>query len=86
MAQTAASTGRASHLLADGVEHLRVVQPQHHLQRGAIERDQSDNVANPSLPGLSALGIEATSVEAIVPSYLYRYRKGGQYADLVKPA
>lgn len=47
---------------------------------------KSDNIANPALPGLAALGIEPTAVEAIVPSYLYRYRKGGQYADLIKPA
>jgi NADH dehydrogenase len=46
---------------------------------------KSDNVANLGLPGLAALGIEPTAVEAIVPSYLYRYRKGGQYADLIKP-
>jgi NADH dehydrogenase len=47
---------------------------------------KSDNITNPALPGLAALGIEPTAVEAIVPSYLYRYRKGGQYADLIKPA
>jgi uncharacterized protein YbjT (DUF2867 family) len=47
---------------------------------------KSDNIANPALPGLAALGIEPTAVEAVVSSYLYRYRKGGQYADLIKPA
>ena len=56
------------------------------LTSDQVELLKSDNVANPALPGLAALDIEATSVEAIVPSYLYRYRKGGQYADLVKPA
>ena len=56
------------------------------LTSDQVELLKSDNVANPDMPGLAALGIEATSVEAIVPSYLYRYRKGGQYADLVKPA
>jgi NADH dehydrogenase len=30
---------------------------------------------------LKALGIEAETVGAIVPTYLYRYRKTGQYAD-----
>lgn len=40
-----------------------------------------DNVANPALPGLSELGIEATAVESVVGSYLYRYRKGGQFAE-----
>jgi NADH dehydrogenase len=56
------------------------------LTSDQVELLKSDNVVNPALPGLAALGIEATSVEAIVPSYLYRYRKCGQYADLVKPA
>lgn len=44
---------------------------------------RSDNVADPSVPGLAALGVRPTAVEAIVPSYLYRYRKGGQFADEV---
>ncbi|MBV8848530.1 MAG: complex I NDUFA9 subunit family protein [Methylobacteriaceae bacterium] len=30
---------------------------------------------------LKALGIEAETIGAIVPTYLYRYRKTGQYAD-----
>jgi NADH dehydrogenase len=30
--------------------------------------------------GFDALGITPRSIEAIVPSYLYRYRRGGQYA------
>jgi NADH dehydrogenase len=40
-----------------------------------------DNVANPDLPGLAELGVEATAVESVVGSYLYRYRKGGQFAE-----
>jgi len=40
-----------------------------------------DNVANPALPGLAELGVEATAVESVVGSYLYRYRKGGQFAE-----
>ncbi|HRD45919.1 MAG TPA: complex I NDUFA9 subunit family protein, partial [Caulobacter sp.] len=28
----------------------------------------------------SELGVEPRAVEAIAPAYLYRYRKGGQYA------
>ena len=43
---------------------------------------KSDNVAGVNgAPGLSSLGVTATPVEAVVPSYLYRYRKGGQYAE-----
>lgn len=33
-----------------------------------------DNVASGALPGLAALGIDATAIEAIVPGYLARYR------------
>jgi NADH dehydrogenase len=36
-----------------------------------------DNVADPSLPGLSELGILPTPIELVVPSYLARYRRGG---------
>ncbi len=36
-----------------------------------------DNVANPDLPGLAALGIVPTPIDLIVPGYLARYRKGG---------
>ena len=30
---------------------------------------------------LSDLGVTPTTLEAVLPSYLYSYRKGGQYAD-----
>ena len=42
---------------------------------------RSDNVASGGHPGLAELGITPTTLEAVLPSYLYRYRKGGQYAD-----
>ncbi len=44
---------------------------------------KTDNVVAAGALGLADLGVKATSVEAIVPSYLYRYRKGGQYADAI---
>nr|MEA2797319.1 hypothetical protein [Phenylobacterium sp.] len=40
-----------------------------------------DNVVSGAYPGLVELGITPTTLEAVLPSYLYRYRKGGQYAD-----
>jgi NADH dehydrogenase len=51
----------------------------------ALTKDQvllleSDNVVSPGAEGLAALGIEASGLEAIAPSYLFRYRVGGQYA------
>lgn len=42
---------------------------------------KSDNTPSGAFPGLAELGIAATTLEAVLPSYLYRYRKGGQYAD-----
>lgn len=41
---------------------------------------QVDNVAAPGALGLKDLGIAATAVESIVPTYLWRFRKNGQFA------
>jgi NADH dehydrogenase len=41
---------------------------------------KKDNVAGPGVPGLADLGITPTSVEAVLPSYLWRYRAKGEYA------
>jgi NADH dehydrogenase len=38
-----------------------------------------DNVVSPGALTLKDLGIEPTAVEAIVPSYLDRYRRGGWF-------
>ncbi|WP_374532904.1 complex I NDUFA9 subunit family protein [Phenylobacterium sp.] len=49
---------------------------------GQVDLLKSDNLANPELPGLAELGVAApTTLEAIAPTYLYRFRKGGQFAD-----
>ncbi len=47
-----------------------------------IKRLRTDNIADDSLPGLAALGIEPTPIEAVLPSYLGRFRNGGQYAQV----
>jgi len=52
------------------------------LTRDQVTLLKTDNVVSGTLPGLSDLGIEPDSVEAIVPSYLYRFRKGGQFAPV----
>ncbi len=51
------------------------------LTTDQVEMLKADNVAEAGLPGLGELGVVPTAVEAVVPSYLYRYRKGGQYAE-----
>jgi NADH dehydrogenase len=46
-----------------------------------VELLKSDNVANPDLPGLADLGVTATAVDAVIPTYLWRFRRGGQFAQ-----
>jgi len=42
---------------------------------------KKDNVVATTAAGLSDLGITPTSVEAVIPSYLWRYRAKGEYAE-----
>lgn len=51
------------------------------LTSDQVEMLKIDNVAEHGLPGLAEAGVVGTAVEAVVPTYLYRYRKGGQYAE-----
>lgn len=51
------------------------------LTSDQVELLKTDNVVSGAYPGLSDLGIEATTLEAILPTYMYRFRRGGQYAD-----
>jgi uncharacterized protein YbjT (DUF2867 family) len=47
---------------------------------------QKDNVPAEGMLGLADLGVaNPTPVEAVVSTYLYRYRRGGQYAELPAP-
>jgi NADH dehydrogenase len=40
-----------------------------------------DNVPDPALPGLRDLGVQATPLAAIAPSWLAAYRRNGRFAD-----
>ena len=42
---------------------------------------KKDNLVAPTAAGLADLGITPTSVEAVVPSYLWRFRAKGEYAN-----
>ena len=53
--------------------------PQPLLTRDQVRLLRSDNTAEHGLPGLGDLGVAPTAVSAIVPSYLSRYRRGGQF-------
>ncbi|MGD9615892.1 MAG: complex I NDUFA9 subunit family protein [Alphaproteobacteria bacterium] len=45
-----------------------------------VEMLKYDNIVSPNALGFEALGIEPTAVEAILPTYLDRFRRGGWYA------
>lgn len=58
------------------------------LVKAPITRDQvrnlrMDNVVSDGAKGLDDLGIKPTSLEAVLPSYLWRFRPSGQY-DAIK--
>jgi NADH dehydrogenase len=42
---------------------------------------KKDNIVSSTASGLVDLGITPTSAEAVIPSYLWRYRAKGEYAD-----
>ncbi len=49
------------------------------LTRDQVALLERDNVPTGDLPGLRDLGIQPTAVEAIIPTYLEIYRKGGRF-------
>jgi len=50
------------------------------LTKDQVEMLKKDNVPSGSAPGLADLGVTPTTVEVIVPTYLYRFIVGGRYA------
>jgi NADH dehydrogenase len=51
------------------------------LTRDQVELLKRDNIPSGALPGLADLGVNATSVEVILPTYLDRFRKGGRFGQ-----
>ncbi len=47
-----------------------------------VEMLRADNAVGAGAPGLADLGVAPSALEPIIPTYLYRYRKGGQYAEM----
>jgi NADH dehydrogenase len=52
------------------------------LTAGQVELLRRDNVVSEGALGLQDLGITPTAPEGIIGSYLYRFRKAGQYSTL----
>jgi len=49
------------------------------LTRDQIKLLQRDNVVSPDALTLADLGIQAQGLDAILPTYLARYRPGGRF-------
>lgn len=54
--------------------------PQPPLTRDQIRLLGHDNVVSDAADGFAALGLEPTAIEAMLPTYLDRYRPGGRFA------
>ena len=52
------------------------------LTRDQLRLLKRDNVVTPAARTLADLGIMPASVESVVPSYLRRFRRHGEHADL----
>ena len=52
------------------------------LTRDQVRNLARDNVVAPGAMGLADLGITPTAMEAVLPEYLWRYRKAGQFAAI----
>jgi uncharacterized protein YbjT (DUF2867 family) len=59
---------------------LMAVLPNPPLTPDQVELLRSDNIVNPTALGLADLGIAPTAVEAVLPTYLGRFRRGGWYS------
>ncbi len=56
------------------------------LTRDQVVLLKSDNIVAAGAAGFAELGITPQALEPILPTYLYRYRRGGQYAELTARA
>jgi len=55
------------------------------LTRDQVTNLKTDNVASGDHPGFAELGITPDTIEAVVPDYLERFRKYGQFHDVRSP-
>ncbi|NCT41714.1 MAG: complex I NDUFA9 subunit family protein [Alphaproteobacteria bacterium] len=55
--------------------------PKPPITKDQIESLKTDNVMNDGALGLADLGVNPTSLDIILPTYLTRYRRGGRFGD-----
>ena len=56
------------------------------LTRDQVANLRRDNVVSGEAMGFADLGITPTAMESVLPDYLWRFRKGGQYAEIIDSA
>ena len=56
------------------------------ITRDQIRQLANDNVVGEGMPSLETLGIDRTSMDAILDRYLYSYRPAGQYTSIHESA
>lgn len=56
------------------------------LTRDQVKSLRVDNIVAPKAKGLSDLGITPTAMGAVLPDYLWRFRRDGQYAAIMASA
>ena len=56
------------------------------LTRDQVKGLRADNVVSDGARGLADLGIEPTSMESVLPEYLWRFRPSGQFAAIMDSA
>jgi uncharacterized protein YbjT (DUF2867 family) len=66
--------------LAGTLARLMAVLPSPPLTPDQVELLRSDNIVGQGALGLQSLGIAPTAVEAVLPTYLDRFRRGGWYS------
>lgn len=79
MARIVASLAGAASFLSLGIIKAPITRDQ-------VESLKSDNIVSDAARGLADLGVAATSMEAILPEYLWPFRPSGQYAQIKKSA
>ena len=52
------------------------------LTQDQVKMLQHDNIVSQNARGFDELGLKPEAIEGQIPSYLYRFRRAGQYTDM----
>ena len=78
--------GRTMGRVCDGIKAVTLGLAPTPITLDQVKQLANDNVVSGDFPGLSDLGIQPTSLDAILPTYLWQFRPSGQYAAVKESA